>query len=49
MNDSKRKKHIEAWLGRVKYDMETAAAMYKTGRHTWFIWLSRQSKRRLRH
>lgn len=43
ISDSKHKKHIETWLGRVSYDMETAEAMYKTGRYIYVVFMAQQA------
>lgn len=43
MPDPKRKKHVETWLARVNYDLETAQAMYKTGRHIYVVFMAQQA------
>jgi len=43
MTDPKRKKHVETWLGRVDYDLETAKAMYNAGRHIYVVFMAQQS------
>ena len=42
-SEPKRKRHIEAWLERVNYDIETAEAMYKTGRYLYVVFLAQQA------
>lgn len=43
ISDSKRKKHVEAWLERVNYDIETVEAMYKTGRYLYVVFMAQQA------
>jgi HEPN domain-containing protein len=43
MTDTNRKKHVEIWLGRVNYDLETAQAMYKTGRYIYVVFMAQQA------
>lgn len=42
-SDTKRKRHVEAWLERVNYDIETAEAMYKTGRYLYVVFMAQQA------
>lgn len=43
ISDPKRKKHVEAWLERVNYDIETAEAMHKTGRYIYVVFMAQQA------
>ena len=38
-----RKKRVEAWLERVRYDFDTAKAMYQTGRYLYVVFMSQQA------
>lgn len=40
---SMRKKHVEVWLERVNYDLDTAEAMHKTGRYIYVLFMAQQS------
>ena len=43
ISDPKRKRHVEAWLERVNYDIETAEAMHKTGRYIYVVFMAQQA------
>lgn len=43
MTQTNRQRRVEAWLERVRYDFDTAKAMYQTGRYLYVVFLSQQA------
>lgn len=43
MTQNDHNKRVEAWLERVRYDFDTAKAMYQTGRYLYVIFMGQQA------
>lgn len=41
--DADRKRRVDAWLERVRYDIDTAEAMYETGRYLYVVFMAQQA------